>query len=275
MESTNQYKQIIQLAFDTVAPGYDHPSLAFFPETAAHIVQQLKLEDDLHLLDVCTGTGMVALTAAEQLPRGKVTGIDLSSGMLQQAQQKAAQRGLENTEFIQMDLDYLDLASNSFDVAISSFGLFFLQDMQSALSNIVATVKPGGRVAISSFTGNAFDPFSRIFLERYQSFGMEVPDLSWKRLATPDNISALFESVALGNIQYHHLPLAYAIEQPQQWWDVVWNAGYRGLLNQLSDEQQEQFKQQHFDEIRELLKAGKLWMETEVILAIGHKANEH
>lgn len=275
MESTNQYKQIIEQAFDTVAPGYDHPSLAFFPETAANLLQRLKLEDDLHLLDVCTGTGMVALAAAEQLPRGKVTGIDLSKGMLQQAQEKAAQRGLKNTEFLQMDLDHLDLAANSFDVATSSFGLFFLEDMQHALSNIVATVKPGGRVAISSFTGNAFDPFSQIFLDRYQSYGMKIPDLSWKRLATPENISALFTTVGLGNIQYHHMPLGYDIERPQQWWDVVWNAGYRSMLNQLSAEQQEQFKQQHFDEIMQLLKQGKIWMETEVILAIGQKANEH
>lgn len=275
MELTQQYKQIIQQAFDTVAQGYDHPSLAFFPETAANILQQLKLEENIHLLDICTGTGMVALAAAEQLPLGKVTGIDLSAGMLQRAREKAAQQGLLNTEFIQMDLDHLDLASNSFDVATSSFGLFFLEDMQTALSNIVATVKPGGRVAISSFTGNAFDPFSQIFLDRYQSFGKEVPSQSWKRLATPDNISALFETVGLGNIQYHHIPLGNDIEQPQQWWDVVWNAGYRSMLNQLTGEQQEQFKQQHFEEISQLLKDGKVWMETEVILAIGHKANEH
>lgn len=275
MDSTDQYKQIIQQAFDTVATGYDHPSLAFFPQTAANILQKLDLEDNLHLLDVCTGTGMVALAAAEQLPRGKVTGIDLSSGMLQQAQAKASQMGLSNAEFVQMDLDYLNLASNSYDVATSSFGLFFLQDMQSALGKIVATVKPGGRVAITSFTGNAFDPFSQIFLDRYQSYGKEIPDLSWKRLATPENISALFATVGLGNIQYHHMPLGYDIEQPQQWWDVVWNAGYRGLLNQLSTEQQQQFKQQHFDEIRELLNQGKVWMETEVILAIGHKTSEH
>ena len=275
MESTQQYKQIIQQAFDMVAPGYDHPALSFFPKTAANMLQQLNLKGDLHLLDVCTGTGMVALAAAEQLPQGKVTGIDLSSGMLQRAQEKAAQKGLSNTRFIQMDLDHLELDNNSFDVVTSSFGLFFLEDMQTALSNIVATVKPGGRVAISSFTGNAFDPFSQIFLDRYQSFGKEIPNLSWKRLAMPENISVLFEAAGLGDIQYHHIPLGYDIESPQQWWDVVWNAGYRGMLNQLTVEQQEQFKQQHFEEITALLKDGKVWMETEVILAIGHKANEH
>ena len=78
-------KKMIQQGFDTVAAGYDHPSLSFFPETAKRLVEHLQLKPTDHLLDVCTGTGCVALTAAEKLSQGKVTGIDLSSGMLQQA----------------------------------------------------------------------------------------------------------------------------------------------------------------------------------------------
>lgn len=275
MTSTQDYKQIIKQAFDTVAMGYDHPSLAFFPQTADRLLQQLKLAEDYLMLDVCTGTGMVALAAAEQLPRGKVTAIDLSSGMLEQARKKASEKGLSNIEFLQMDLDQLELSSNHFDVATSSFGLFFMEDMEHALSNIISTVKPGGCVAITSFTGNAFAPFSDIFLERYQSYGMKIPDLSWKRLATPDNISALFSNVGLVKTQYHHIPLGYPVEQPQQWWDVVWNAGYRGLLNQLSEAKQQQFKREHFDELKEMLKHGQIWMETEVIMAIAEKPKEH
>ena len=104
---------------------------------------------------------------------------------------------------------------------------------------------------------------------------MKIPDLSWKRLASPDNISALFSSVGLVKTQCHHIPLGNHIEQPQQWWDVVWNAGYRGLLNQLSDVQQQQFKREHFDELKEMLNHGQIWMETEVIMAVAEKPKEH
>ena len=105
---SNDRKKMIQQGFDTVAAGYDHPSLSFFPETAKRLVEHLQLNPTDNLLDVCTGTGCVALTAAEKLTQGKVTGIDLSSGMLQQAKNKAAEQGLNNTEFHQMDLEHLE-----------------------------------------------------------------------------------------------------------------------------------------------------------------------
>ena len=93
---------MIQKGFDTVAAGYDHPSLSFFPETAKRLVEHLQLNPTDNLLDVCTGTGVVALTAAEKLRQGKVTGIDLSSGMLQQAKNKAVEKNLSNTDSLKM-----------------------------------------------------------------------------------------------------------------------------------------------------------------------------
>jgi len=265
-------KNMIQRAFDTVAEGYDHPSLAFFPETSERMLGHLNMSDELHLLDVCTGTGMMALKAAAKLSRGKVTGIDLSSGMLNQAVNKAAQLGLDNTEFIQMDLDELDFPLQSFDVATSSFGLFFIENMGAALRNVAATVKSGGQLAISSFTGNAFQPFSDMFIERYKSFGMEMPGLSWKRLESEAAITDVFQAAGIDAVEFYHEPLGYAIKSEQHWWDIVWNAGYRGLLNQLSDDQCIEFEQQHRAEIAELCKNGDAWLDVSVIIAIGKKA---
>jgi ubiquinone/menaquinone biosynthesis C-methylase UbiE len=76
--------------------------------------------------------------------------------MLQQAKNKAAEINLDNTEFKQMDLEHLELDKATFDIATSNFGLFFLEDMIKGLSNIASTVKPDGKVAITSFTVNAF-----------------------------------------------------------------------------------------------------------------------
>ncbi len=288
-DATNkQRKAMIQNGFDTVAEGYDHPSLSFFPETAKRLVEHLNLSPTDNLLDVCTGTGCVALTAAEKLTQGKVTGIDLSSGMLQQAKNKAAQMGILNTtamdgesagnagaigsaEFIQMDLEHLTFPKGSFDVATSSFGLFFLEDMTIALSNIASTVRPGGKVAITTFTGEAFSPMADIFIKRFGSTGREVPPLSWQRLATKELIKEQFKAVGITTVSIHHEPLGYQMTDSQMWWDVVWNAGWRSLLNQLSEEEQKDFEKIHREEISEVLGDDGVWFNTEVLIAVGEK----
>ena len=265
----NDRKKMIQQGFDTVAAGYDHPSLSFFPETAKRLVEHLELQPQQQLLDICTGTGVVALTAAEKLTQGKVTGIDLSAGMLQQARNKADEKNLSNTEFQQMDLDKLTFPEAHFDVATSSFGLFFIEDMTSALNNIARTVKPGGKIAITSFTEDAFSPMSEIFIERYEATGREVPALSWKRLASEELLREQFEAVGISDVSVHHEPLGYQMTDEQMWWDVVWNAGYRSLLNQLSKEEQVEFEREHREEIKVLLGEEGVWFGTGVLVGVG------
>ena len=264
-------KQLIQKGFDTVAPGYDHDALAFFPETARRMIEHLELQPGQTLLDVCTGTGVVALAAAEKLPAGRVVGIDLSSGMLEQARAKAEGKSLQNLEFLQMDLDELPLAEASFDLATSSFGLFFLEDMVKGLLNITRVVKPGGKIAISSFTGDAFSPMSDLFVNRYQSFGREVPPLSWKRLATKELIEEHFDAAGVTPVSIHHEPLGYQMTSAETWWDVVWNAGWRSLLNQMSEEERAEFKRVHMEEVAEIIGNDGVWFNTEVLIAIGEK----
>jgi ubiquinone/menaquinone biosynthesis C-methylase UbiE len=271
MQNTNERKKMIQQGFDTVAAGYDHPSLSFFPETAKRLVEHLELEPYQHLLDVCTGTGVVALTAAEKLTKGKVTGIDLSTGMLQQAINKAAEKNLDNIEFKQMDLEHLDLDRAAFDIATSSFGLFFLEDMTRALRNIAGTVRPGGKVAITSFAGEAFSPMADIFIRHYEATGREVPPLSWKRLATRELIEEQFNAVNITSVNIYHEPLGYRMTSAQMWWDIVWNAGWRSLLNQMSEEEQKVFEKEHMVEIAKVIGDEGVWFNTEVLIAIGER----
>lgn len=264
-------KQLLQQTFDMVSQGYDHPSLAFFPETAKRMVVHLKLQNSMQLLDVCTGTGVVALQAAGQLSKGEVTGIDLSAGMLSQAKHKAELQNLNNTRFVQMDLDNLSFPDKYFDVATCSFGLFFLDDMQQGLKNIASKVKPQGKIAISTFNEGAFEPMSSLFIKQYEAFGYEAPPLSWKQITTDQQISDIFADAAIQLIEIHREPLGMYLSSAQDWWDIVWNAGYRGLLNQMSDEELAYFKEQHIREVQKLCDDSRVWLNTGVAIAIGEK----
>ena len=55
------------------------------------------------------------------------------------------------------------------------------------------------------------------------------------------------------------------------WWDVVWNAGWRSLLNQLTDDEQKQFEKDHIKEISDVLGNDGVWFNTEVLIAVGEK----
>jgi ubiquinone/menaquinone biosynthesis C-methylase UbiE len=268
-----QRKQMIQKAFDTVAEGYDHPSLAFFPQTAQRMWSHLSPEPSACCLDVATGTGVMALEAARHLPAGSVVGVDLSEGMLRQARAKAQAQQLRNASFRQMDVDDLVFAKDHFDIVTCNFGLFFMEDMEGALRRLAHTVKPGGQIAISSFTETAFSPFAPVFLSLYEDFGRQVPPLSWKRLANVGVIEEIYRAAGITDLVFHHEPLGYALQSEQQWWDVVWNAGFRGLLNQLSESECEAFKAQHLDTVRTLCRKGENWLDTGVIIAIGKKGS--
>ena len=196
--------------------------------------------------------------------------------MLQQARNKAIEKNLYNTEFHQMDLEHLALENfngqpESFDIATSSFGLFFLEDMTKGLTNIASTVKPGGKIAITSFAGEAFSPMADLFIKRYEATGRVVPPLSWKRLATEELIRELFGAVNITKVDIHHEPLGYQMTDAQMWWDVVWNAGWRTLLNQMSAEEQKEFEDEHRKDIAEVIGNDGVWFNTEVLIAVGEK----
>lgn len=269
--NAQQRKQKLQATFDTVAPGYDHPALQFFQQTANRMLHHLAPNSEANWLDVATGTGMVALAAASRSPTIAVTGIDLSNGMLAQARAKAEALHLHNIRFRQMDMEEMDFAQDEFDIATSSFGLFFIEDMGAAMQRIANTVKPGGKIAISSFATSSFSPFSERFLSLYEAFGKQAPPLAWQRLADVSAIERIYQTAGITDIAFYQEPLGYSLKSEQQWWDIVWNAGFRGLLSQLSASEQEAFKTQHLEEIRTLILKGENWLDITVNIAIGTK----
>ncbi len=262
-------KQALQNTFDSVAKGYDHPALSFFPETAKRMVEYLSPEFSTQLLDVCTGTGVVALEVASQCESSNITGIDLSEGMLVEAQRKADQKDHNNITFSQMDLDYLTFPDNHFDYATCSFGLFFLDDMRQGLKNIASKVKPSGKIAISTFSGGAFEPMSSIFLEQYEAMGYQVPPLSWKQMTTDEQLIGLFASAGIDDVSICREPLGFHMRSADDWWDVVWNAGYRGLLSKMNEAELASFKEQHLQDVQQLCDSGDTWLDTGVGIAIG------
>ena len=98
------------------------------------------------ILDICTGTGDMAILTAKKFPNSKITAIDFSPSMLNIAIQKAER--YKNIKFIQADATNLPFENNSFELCTISFGLRNLPDINVALKEFLRILKPNGQIII-------------------------------------------------------------------------------------------------------------------------------
>jgi ubiquinone/menaquinone biosynthesis C-methylase UbiE len=142
-------------SYDGVGEAFERLSDRFSSPLARRLLEAAEVGPGDHVLDVGTGTGVVAFPAAARVAaEGTVLGIDISEEMLARARDKAA-RMLEpgNVTFRIMDAQALALPDASFDVAVSLFAIHHLPDPQAALREIHRVVRPGGRVAVAVGSG--------------------------------------------------------------------------------------------------------------------------
>lgn len=102
------------------------------------------------ILDLCTGTGDLALTLA---PGSSVVGCDFCRPMLEIGDRKAADRGLEQSvRFVEGDALVLPFSAASFDAVTIAFGLRNLEDYRAGLREMARVIRPGGYLAILEFS---------------------------------------------------------------------------------------------------------------------------
>ena len=265
-----QHKAMLRETFDTVSGGYDGKALRFFPESARNMAALLELRGNEHVLDVACGTGHASLAIAPLLPRGRITAVDFSPGMLEQARKKAASLNRTNVEFIERDMQALGF-EESFDAAVCAFGIFFVENMDAQLAHIASTVKTGGTVMISNFQENYFHPLRDLMVKRAEAYGVKMPPQTWKRIAHEAGCRELFEKAGLTEIRVEKRNAGYCLADAGEWWDVIWNAGFRRMVGQLSPADQLRFKEEHLKEVAALGSEKGIWLDVGVLYTWGKK----
>jgi ubiquinone/menaquinone biosynthesis C-methylase UbiE len=258
--------------FNLIAAGYDREALRFFPYTADRLIARLKPARGIKILDIATGTGVVAVAAAQAVgAAGRVVGIDLAEGMLEQAEKKIRQFGIDNIDLHTMDAMHLDFRSAYFDSAVCSYGLFFLPDMPAAVREWKRVLKPAGSLMFTSFGVEAFRPMIDLFMTRFNSYCPGANPAAAGKLNTPEQCRDLLTAAGYTDVEVVSEPLGYHLKGATDWWEVVYNSGLRGMLNQLPQDYRLAFQREHREEVERLVSDQGLWLNVETLFSFGRK----
>ena len=165
---------------------------------AATLVRHTPLQPGQRVLDIATGTGLVALDAAERVgTQGYVLGIDISAPMLEQARRKARRSGLGQVRFELADAENLPVPHASFDHVLCCAALVLMRDVPAALTHWRTMLAPGGWIGLQTHPDTAFVS-SRVLQALAAAEGI---DLRFHReLGTPQRLCALLESAGFVDI---------------------------------------------------------------------------
>jgi demethylmenaquinone methyltransferase/2-methoxy-6-polyprenyl-1,4-benzoquinol methylase len=151
--STESKKKQVEKMFDTIAFRYDF--LNRFLSAGIDVywrkkaIRQLVSLQPKTILDVATGTGDFAITSYQILKPEKITGIDISDGMLKVGQKKIMKYGLQNhIRLLNGDSEAIFFNDDSFDAVTVAFGVRNFENLEKGLSEIYRVLKPGGKLVV-------------------------------------------------------------------------------------------------------------------------------
>jgi ubiquinone/menaquinone biosynthesis C-methylase UbiE len=130
------------------------------------LVEAADLSAGAHVLDVATGTGNAAIAAARC--GCTVTGVDYVPELLERGRARAAAEGL-TVEFVDGDAERLSYPDAAFDAVLSCVGVMFAPNQERAAAELVRVCRPGGTIALASWTPEGF------IGELFRTVGRHVP----------------------------------------------------------------------------------------------------
>lgn len=167
-DSNLSKKVQVEKMFDDIAFRYDFLnhflSLGIDRSWRKKALRMLMDDPPRNLLDVATGTGDMAIMAEKRLHAGKITGIDISEGMLKLGREKIEKAGLtEKITLLQGDSETINFPDGAFDAVTVAFGARNFENLEKGLAEMARVLRPGGRAVILEFSKPGVFPVKQLF----------------------------------------------------------------------------------------------------------------
>ena len=158
-------KEQVAEMFNNISGNYDGLnrviSLGIDQSWRKKVVQLVGENNPKQILDIATGTGDLALMMMSLNP-DKITGLDISEGMLNVGKQKVKNAGLsDKIEMIVGDSENMPFDDNTFDAITVSFGVRNFENLDKGLQEIVRVLKPGGKFVVLETSNPTKTPFKQ------------------------------------------------------------------------------------------------------------------
>ena len=137
-------------------------------------IEQLVLEEHTKILDIGCGCGATTIEIAKMIPKGHVTGLDISIPMLDRAEKFASEMSLSNIDFQVKDVQTEEINSNHYDIAFSRFGVMFFEDPYEAFKNINQSIKENGQLVFVFWQNPSLNPWQSLSLQVIKEY-LDLP----------------------------------------------------------------------------------------------------
>jgi demethylmenaquinone methyltransferase/2-methoxy-6-polyprenyl-1,4-benzoquinol methylase len=166
-EEASSKKEQVAKMFDNISGHYDFLnhflSLGIDKGWRKTAIDQLRFLKPAQILDVATGTGDFALQALTLNPQ-KITGVDISEGMLSVGRKKILDKKLDHLVQLQHgDSENLPFEQDKFDAVTVAFGVRNFENLERGLQEIYRVLRPGGMAVILEFSRPVAFPFRQVY----------------------------------------------------------------------------------------------------------------
>ena len=244
----------------------------FHPRLAHSLILHAGVAEKQKILDMATGTGLVAIEAAQLVgPEGWVVGVDISPGMIEQGNRKISAANLGNIQFQLADAETVEFPENTFDTVLCCSALPYLKNIPAALRRWYRFIKPGGLMGVTGFSETSFI-FGVVLRQVAQRYGVELS--IWNEdTGTPEKCYALLREVGCEDVEVKTEQFGSYIslnEAVRIWESSLGNPLCLPLL-QLSSEQLEQTKAEYVKELEALVTDKGIWNDITNFFVLGRK----
>lgn len=279
--SDEDYRRKRRQEWDEAGKRYDKLATGALADlsaqAAAKVLEIAELRDGETVLDVGTGPGSPALEAiAHVSPNGKVVGIDFAPSMIAAARKRAAELGIGNAEFIEMEAEQLAFPDNTFDAAISRYAYPHFTNAGLALKETFRVLRHGGRLVAAmhgAATANPYFGGPIAALTRFHTDPAPITERGPFALSEPGALDAAMTAAGFSDVAVHAHETTITVDDFDRYWTAqkAGGAAIRRALDKVPENRRPEAETAALASMRAYVVVNRASFPAQILVGVGRK----